>query len=85
LSRARGTCISSSDGGIRRGVCGILQARIWHVITLISPLLATDLELHHLTPLGILHMAAFMALCEAFIGIERHLNLWSYLFQARLR
>jgi hypothetical protein len=32
------------------------------------------LELHHLTPLGILHMTAFMTLCKAFIGIVPHLN-----------
>jgi hypothetical protein len=43
------------------------------------------LELHHLTPLGILHMTAFVTLCEAYIGIEPHFNLWSYFFCARLR
>jgi hypothetical protein len=43
------------------------------------------MELHHLTPSGILHMTVFMSLCEAFIGIEPHLNLWSYLFQAQMR
>jgi hypothetical protein len=26
------------------------------------------LELHHLTPMGILHMAAFMTLCEGLYG-----------------
>jgi hypothetical protein len=35
------------------------------------------LELHHLTALGILHMAAFVTLCEAYIGIYPPLNLWS--------
>jgi hypothetical protein len=30
------------------------------------------LELHHLTPSGILHMVAFMTLCEAYMGIEPH-------------
>jgi hypothetical protein len=43
------------------------------------------LDLHHLTPSGILHMVAFVTLCEAYIGIEPHLNLWSYFFWARLR
>jgi hypothetical protein len=42
------------------------------------------LELHHLTPIGILHMAAFVTLRKAFIRIEPHLNLWSYLFWAQL-
>jgi hypothetical protein len=39
-----------------------------------------DLELHHLTPSGILHMAAFVTLCEANIGIEPHFHMWSYIF-----
>jgi hypothetical protein len=43
------------------------------------------LELHHLTPSGILHIAAFVTLCEAFMGIEPHLDLWNYFFRARLR
>jgi hypothetical protein len=33
------------------------------------------LELHHLTPSGILHVAAFMTLCEAYMGIEPHFDL----------
>jgi hypothetical protein len=35
---------------------------------------------NHLTPSGILHMATFMTLDEAYIGIETHFNLWSYFF-----
>jgi hypothetical protein len=42
------------------------------------------LELHHLTPSGILHMAAFMTLCEAYIRIEPPLNMWSHIFWAQL-
>jgi hypothetical protein len=38
------------------------------------------LELHHLTASGILHMTAFVILCEVYIGIEPQLNLWSYFF-----
>jgi hypothetical protein len=33
------------------------------------------LELHHLIPSGILHMAAFVTLCEAYMRIEPHFNL----------
>jgi hypothetical protein len=33
------------------------------------------MELHHLTALGILHMAAFVSLCEAYMGIEAHFDL----------
>jgi hypothetical protein len=43
------------------------------------------LELHHLTPSGILHMASFVTLCEAYKGIEPHFNLWNYLFRAWLQ
>jgi hypothetical protein len=30
-----------------------------------------------LTPSVILHMAAFVTLCEAYMGIEPHFNLWN--------
>jgi hypothetical protein len=45
------------------------------------------LELHHLTPLGILHIVAFVTLCEAYMGIEPHFDfdLWNYFFHALLR
>jgi hypothetical protein len=49
-----------------------------------SLLRSYDLELHYLTPLGILCMAAFMTLCEAYIGIEPPLNLWCQFFWAQL-
>jgi hypothetical protein len=39
-----------------------------------------SLELHHLTPLGVLHIAAFMTLCEAYLGIDPELNQWKYFF-----
>jgi hypothetical protein len=73
-------------GGICHGVHGILRARIWLAIALISPLLTVVLwlELHRLTPSGILHMATFVTLCETYIGIEPHLNLWSYFLWAQL-
>jgi hypothetical protein len=38
-----------------------------------------------LTPLGILHIAAFMTLCEAYMGIGPHFDLWNYFFHARLQ
>jgi hypothetical protein len=30
--------------------------------------------MHHLTPLGVLHIVAFVTLCEAYMGIEPPLN-----------
>jgi hypothetical protein len=38
-----------------------------------------------LTPSGFLHMAAFMTLCEAYMGIEPHFDLWNYFFHAQLQ
>ena len=38
------------------------------------------LQLHHLTPASILHIAGFVALCELFLGIEPHFALWKRLF-----
>jgi hypothetical protein len=50
-----------------------------------SLLWSYGLELHHLTPSMILHMAAFVTLHEALNGIEPHFNLWSCFFGAQLR
>jgi hypothetical protein len=42
------------------------------------------LELHHLTHSGILHIVAFVTLCEAYMGIEPHFDLWTYFFRVWL-
>jgi hypothetical protein len=39
-----------------------------------------DLELHHLTAGEVLHVALFMMLCEAFLGILPHFALWRHFF-----
>jgi hypothetical protein len=39
-----------------------------------------DLELHHLIPSGVLHIAAFIILCEAYLLIDPELDLWKYFF-----
>jgi hypothetical protein len=36
------------------------------------------LKLHHLTPSGVLHIAAFITLCKAYLGIDTELDLWKY-------
>jgi hypothetical protein len=46
-----------------------------------SPLWYYDLELHHLTPSGVLHIAAFVTLCVSYLGINFELDLWKYLFR----
>ena len=43
-----------------------------------------EVELQHLTPNGIQHMAAFVALCEGFLGIDPHFDLWRYFFSVSL-
>jgi hypothetical protein len=43
------------------------------------------LELYHLTPSAVLHIAAFVTLCDTYMGIEPHFNLQNYFFRIRLR
>ena len=38
------------------------------------------LQLHHLTPASVLHIAGFVALYELFLGVEAHFGLWKELF-----
>jgi hypothetical protein len=42
------------------------------------------LELYHLTPSGMLHITTFVTLCEVYMGIEAHFDLWNYFFCAQL-
>jgi hypothetical protein len=42
------------------------------------------IELHHLALDGILHVAAFIMLCEAFLGIRPHFDHWKHFFIARV-
>jgi hypothetical protein len=39
------------------------------------------LKLHHLSPSGVLHIAAFVTLCEGYLGINPDLDLWKYFFR----
>jgi len=34
------------------------------------------IQVHHLTPNSILHISIFVHLCEAFLGIEPHFDLF---------
>ena len=43
-----------------------------------------QVELQHLTPNGVQHMAAFVALCEGFLGIDPHFDLWWHFFTVSL-
>jgi hypothetical protein len=41
--------------------------------------------MHNLNPLVILHIVAFVTLCEAYMGIDPHFDMWNYFFRARCR
>ena len=41
------------------------------------------IQAHHLTPNSILHIAIFVHLCVAFLGIEHHFNLFQHLFHLK--
>ena len=43
-----------------------------------------QVELQQITPNGIQHIAAFVALCKGFLGISPHFDLWWYLFVVNL-
>ena len=43
-----------------------------------------QVELQHLNPNGIQHIAAFIALCEGFLGISPHFDLWRHFFTISL-
>jgi len=43
------------------------------------------IELQHLNPNGIQHITAFIALCEGYLGIEPHFNLWWHFFAVDLQ
>ena len=38
------------------------------------------LQLHNFTPASILHIAGYVSLCELFLGVEAHFELWRKLF-----
>ena len=43
-----------------------------------------QVELQHLNPNGVQHIAAFVALCEGFLGISPHFDLWRHFFAVTL-
>ena len=43
------------------------------------------IQLHHLTPNFFVHLSIFVQLCEAFMGIEPHFELFCHLFHLKRR
>ena len=41
------------------------------------------IQLHHLTPNSFVHISIFEHLCEAFLGIEPHFELFRFLFRLK--
>jgi hypothetical protein len=41
-----------------------------------------EVELHNFNPNSIMQAAIFSAICEGFLGIEPHWDLWLHLFRA---
>ena len=41
------------------------------------------IQLHHLTPNFFVHISIFVHLCEAFLGIEPHFELFRFLFHLK--
>ena len=41
------------------------------------------LELQHLNPTGVLHIAGFVTVYEAFLGMEPHMDLFRWIFTGR--
>jgi len=41
------------------------------------------LELQHLNPTGVLHVAGFITVCEAFLKMEPHMDLFRRIFTRR--
>jgi hypothetical protein len=60
-----------------RGFC-VSSHRLFH-----SMLQHYHMELHNLPPSAILHIMAFVTLCEAYTGIDPHFDLWNYLLRIR--
>ncbi|KAK1630785.1 hypothetical protein QYE76_005100 [Lolium multiflorum] len=54
---------------------GYISSDEWNVI-----LPVYEIQLWQLTPNSILHLAIFITLCEAFLGIEPHFGLWKKIF-----
>src|SRR4051812_19452701 len=46
-------------------------------------LFSYQLQLHDLTPNGMLHIVCFITLCEGFLGIYPHWGLWKRLFNVK--
>ena len=56
--------------GLSIPICDFLQGLLFY----------WGIQLHHLTPSSMLHISIFVHLCEAFLGIHPHFDLFKCLF-----
>lgn len=75
---------------------GLLMPREYEVVVLVSfykrdfrlpfthscggLLFYNGMEVRHLHPNIVLHMAFFITLCEAYLGMGLYFNIWRYMF-----
>ena len=60
--------------------CGLGYPAHWFLRGLLNE---WDLELQHLNPTGVLHIAGFITVYEAFLGMEPHVDLFRWIFTGR--
>ena len=53
--------------------CGLGYPTHWFLCKLLNE---WGLELQHLNPTRVLHTASFVTICEAFLGMEPHVNFF---------
>ena len=46
-------------------------------------LYAYGIQLHYLTPNGVLHLVCFFVLCECLLGVHPHWGLWKAIFNVK--
>ena len=62
---------------VERGLSVLTSDFLWGL------LFYWGIQLHHVTPNFILHISIFVHLCEAFLSIKPHFDLFWYLFQLK--
>jgi hypothetical protein len=67
------TFLNFAEQGLALPTCSFFHGLLYYY----------GLELHHLNPKSIFHIAIFIHFCEAFLGIEPHWDLFRFLFHVK--
>jgi len=73
-------CIDSYSFGANPEIASVFP----FLISSVASFTIGGVQLHHWTPNFILHISIFVHLCEAFLGIEPHFDLFQYFFYLKL-